>query len=188
MKERYLEAAKIMLAVVGGVGLVVVAAVAPGALQIAKLFEQDRYGNFQKSKRRSTGETIRRFQRNELFTVREKNGKFFVELTKKGKEKLKEFDFEKLHIAKPAKWDGKWRIVIFDIPDRSFKRGRDALRGKLKEWEFYLLQKSVWVCPWPCENEIRAVATLYEILPYVNIIVAEKIADDAVMRKHFHVV
>lgn len=41
-------------------------------------------------------------------------------------------------------WDGKWRIVVFDIPEKH-KKLRHALRWKLREWEFTFWQKSVWV-------------------------------------------
>jgi DNA-binding HxlR family transcriptional regulator len=32
-------------------------------------------------------------------------------------------------------WDGKWRIIIFDIPEKQ-RKIRRILRGKLKEWGF----------------------------------------------------
>ena len=186
MRERYSETAKQILLAIGVGGLVLATiAVAPGALQIAKLFEQKRFGRFKKQRRRNTTQTIKRLQKNNLFVVKEKKGKFIVELTKQGKQKLREMDRGKLQITKPAQWDRKWRVVIFDIPDRSFKQGRDALRGQLKRWEFYQLQKSVWVCPWPCEKEIRAVTSFHEILPYVKMIIADKILEDVSVRKHF---
>lgn len=40
-------------------------------------------------------------------------------------------------------WDGKWRIIIFDIPEKQ-RKIRRILRGKLKEWRFVAWQKSVW--------------------------------------------
>ncbi|MBI2593531.1 hypothetical protein HYW44_02730 [Candidatus Daviesbacteria bacterium] len=40
-------------------------------------------------------------------------------------------------------WDGKWRIIIFDIPEKQ-RKIRRILRGKLKEWGFKPWQKSVW--------------------------------------------
>lgn len=40
-------------------------------------------------------------------------------------------------------WDGKWRIIIFDIPE-SQRKIRRILRGKLREWGFVVWQKSVW--------------------------------------------
>lgn len=187
MKERYGEIAKLILVTVGVAGIMVLAAAAPGVLYAAKLFDKGQ-GRFPKKDRvRKTTQTIRRLQENRLLSIKEKRGKFVVELTKEGKRKFKEIQFERLQITKPPQWDKKWRIVIFDIPDKSFKRARDVLRGKLKEWEFYPLQKSVWVCPWPCENEIQLVTELYGIAAYVNVVVAEKILDDLSIREHFGV-
>ena len=40
-------------------------------------------------------------------------------------------------------WDGKWRIVVFDIPEKR-RVIRDILRSRLKMWGFSLWQQSVW--------------------------------------------
>lgn len=52
------------------------------------------------------------------------------------------------------KWDGLWRIVIFDIPEKH-RRVRNILRRRLKEWGFKVWQKSVWACKKPLTNDIR---------------------------------
>jgi CRISPR/Cas system-associated endoribonuclease Cas2 len=185
MKERYGEITKQILIAVGVTGVVVLAAAAPGVLLAAKLLPQEQQYHLQKSKKKSVERSIEGLQKNRLLVVKEKNGKIEIKLTKKGKHKFREIQLEKLKITKPPHWDKKWRVAIFDIPDRSFKSAREVLRSKLKEWDFYLLQKSVWVCPWPCEDELQLIAELYGIAPYVNIIVAEKIFADTAARKHF---
>lgn len=43
-----------------------------------------------------------------------------------------------------SNWDGKWRIVIFDIPEK-FKTVRNLFRRRLKDWEFKIYQRSVWI-------------------------------------------
>lgn len=43
-----------------------------------------------------------------------------------------------------SKWDGRWRLVIFDIPEKN-KTVRNLLRRKLKGWGFRQWQKSVWL-------------------------------------------
>lgn len=187
MKRRYGEIAKYILISIGIAGVLVLVAAAPGALYIAKAFPRHRERFPKESKPKSMARSIRGLQKNKFLTIKEKSGKIELKLTKKGKLKFKEIQLGKLRIAKPSHWDKKWRVVIFDIPDESFKRDRDVLRAKLKEWEFYPLQKSVWVCPWPCEDEIQLVAELYGIAPYMNIIVAEKIVGDISLRKHFGV-
>ena len=189
MAGKYSEVTKQVLLMLGVTGIVVIAAAAPGALLAAKLFE----GTFKDKEhqlpqgynKKSAARSLRRLKDNKLIQIKERNGTFEIQLTGKGREQVKKIQLANKPIAKPAYWDKKWRIVIFDIPDKSHKYGREALRGKLKEWEFYPLQKSVWVCPWPCENEIRLVAELYEVSQYVNIIIAERIVDDILLRKRF---
>ena len=186
----YGEITKAILIGVGVAGLIVVVAAAPGVVLAAKLFDQNQQRFPKKYEKKKAARTIQRLQRNNLLVVKKRGGKFVFELTKEGRRKFKEIQrkenlLKNLHITKPARWDGKWRILLFDIPDISHKQARDVLRGKLKEWEFYPLQKSVWICPWPCENEIQLAAELYGISQYVNIVVAEKISGDAVLKKHF---
>ncbi len=186
----YGEITKQILLLVGLAGVIVVVAAAPGVVLAAKLFEEDRRRFFKKSEKQRVARTVRRLRERRLLTVKRHNGEFMFELTNEGKKVFgeiqhKESQLTKLQIPKPPHWDNKWRIVLFDIPDQSHKRARDMLRAKLKEWEFYPLQKSAWVCPWPCENEIQLAAELYKILRYVNVVVAEKISDDILLRKHF---
>jgi phenylacetic acid degradation operon negative regulatory protein len=51
-------------------------------------------------------------------------------------------------------WDGKWRLVVFDVPEnRSATRAR--LRRALRERWFGCLQKSVWISPDPLDDEVK---------------------------------
>ena len=52
------------------------------------------------------------------------------------------------------KWDRKWRIVIYDIPEGE-RYIRDRLRGKLKELGFGMIQKSVWISAYPFEDDMK---------------------------------
>lgn len=52
------------------------------------------------------------------------------------------------------KWDGKYRIVIFDIPEKR-RIARDLLRIKLKNWGFVPWQRSVWVTKKACKKPLR---------------------------------
>ena len=75
-------------------------------------------------------------------------------MTKGGKKLAGLYQIDELEIAKPVRWDGKWRILIFDIPENT-RISREALRGKLKELDFAQLQKSVWVHAYPCQEELE---------------------------------
>ena len=184
------EIAKLILVTVGLAGIIVVVAAAPGVLLAGKLFEHKWKQFPKKYEKQKVAYAIRRLEKSNLLKIKERNGEFTIELTKEGKQRFQkirstESQLAKLRIAKPPHWDGKWRIVLFDIPEQPHRQARDVLRGKLKEWGFCPLQKSAWVCPWPCENEIQLAAELYGISRYVNVVIAEKISDDLPIRKHF---
>ncbi len=85
----------------------------------------------------------------------EENGQMIYELTSKGDGKVKKFLLDTLEIVPPRRWDGMWRVVMFDIPIRKRKSVRDSFRRKLQELGFYQFQRSVWVHPFPCETEIE---------------------------------
>lgn len=94
------------------------------------------------------------------------------------------FNFDKLAIKKPAVWDGRWHIVFYDIPERK-RRARDALRDKLKEMGFLEWQKSVFVHPYPCRDEVEFIIEFFDIRPYVRF--GELIAptNEAELKIHF---
>ena len=77
-------------------------------------------------------EIVKEFYNDRLVSFKEnKEGLAEIILTKDGEKKALIFKIDEIEIKKPAKWDGEWRIVIFDIPER-FKKAREALRNKLE--------------------------------------------------------
>lgn len=87
-------------------------------------------------------------------------------------------------VARPPKWDGRWRIVIFDIPaDRAAQR--NMLRHKLKEIGFIMMQRSVWVFPFDCEELVVLLRTEHQLGRDVQYVIAEKIERDPALRRHF---
>jgi len=117
--------------------------------------------------------------------VKKQGDEIIVKLVKLGKLHTQIYQIDDLKLEKPTKWDGKWRLVIFDIPDKK-KLAREVLRCKLKELGFYLLQESVFIHPYPCEKEIEVVKSVYEIWPYVNLIIADKIDTEDKLKKKFN--
>lgn len=81
--------------------------------------------------------------------VRDLREKGFIETEKDGRRillRLTDVGRQEAIIRKllaEKQWDGKWRVVIFDIPEKHRKL-RKILRNKLREWEFVPWQKSVW--------------------------------------------
>ena len=50
------------------------------------------------------------------------------------------------------KWDGRWRLVLFDVPTTQ-NTYRDRLRRSLRDKGFGCLQNSVWITPDSLEEE-----------------------------------
>jgi len=92
-----------------------------------------------------------------------------------------------LKIAKPKKWDGKWRVFIFDIPSypKIYNKAREALRDKIKTLGFFQLQKSVWVYPYECEDEILFLAEIYNVQKFIEILTVDKMLYGEKLKKEF---
>ena len=96
-----------------------------------------------------------------------KDGTVLTLLTDKGKKRILKYDIDKIEIKKPSSWDKLWRLVIFDIPEDK-NLGRKALAAKLKELGFYPMQKSVFIYPYECKDEIDFITEIFELAPYVR--------------------
>lgn len=128
---------------------------------------------------------VKEFYENRLIDYKEKeDGSVYVVLTKDGQKKALEYKLDELKIKKPERWDGKWRIVIFDIPEKN-KLAREALREKLKELGFKELQKSVFVYPYECEDEIDFIAEIFEIRSYIRFLRVDSFTNDEQFKLKF---
>jgi len=80
--------------------------------------------------------------------------------TERGIKLIEKYKILELKIKKPKKWDRRIRVVAFDIPDTQ-RIKRNAFRYKLKELGFYSSQKSVWLHPFECKNEIKTLKEFF---------------------------
>jgi len=189
VKARYGEVTKDVLLILAGIGLLAVAATSPYFLiNIARgLIKYKRYnkGSDKVVDESRLAKSLGGLNKNKIIIIKKEKDKFMVKLTEKGKKIVKEILFDEMKIEKQKTWDGKWRIVIFDIPERKRRNMRDAMRQKLRMIGFFQLQKSVWVHPYPCEKEIQLLCEVFRINPFVNIITSEKIYNDDILLGHF---
>lgn len=129
---------------------------------------------------------IRALYNSKLVAAQEQqNGSFALTLTEKGKMRVLLYHFRNMKIAK-GKWDGNWRIVVFDIPEK-LRDGRDALRNKLRNLGFYEFQKSVFVFPYQCESEIEFIIEFFGMRKYVRYGILSKIDNDLHLRTLFSI-
>ncbi|MFQ5752963.1 MAG: hypothetical protein ACE5HI_13300 [bacterium] len=113
----------------------------------------------------------------------ENDGKKII-LTEAGKKKVLEYQLNDLKIRRPSRWDKKWRVIIFNVPE-NLKRARSFFQRKLKGFGFQLMQKSVWVYPYECENEINFIAESFGIKEFVKIVDANHFDGEEVFKEKF---
>lgn len=123
-------------------------------------------------------------KRNRLIKVEEKKGETIFTLTENGKRRIVRGDFETLSIPRPNRWDKKWRAVLFDIPEEN-KDARDALRLKLKELGFYKLQRSCFIYPFECREQVDFITEFFQISEHVNYLVIESLEGERELRQYY---
>ncbi len=112
--------------------------------------------------------SLNEFHHHRLVDWREtSDGKITAVLTENGRETILRFNPDNLTIPTPTKWDHIWHQVIYDIPHNK-KSARDALRRKLHELGFIEWQKSVFIHPYPCREQIDFIIEFFELRPYVR--------------------
>lgn len=89
-------------------------------------------------------------------------------------------------IQKQEKWDGKWRIIIFDISEIR-RNSRDFLRKRLKWLGFKELQKSAWIFPYDIQKDIEELMAIskYDNQEDIRFLTVEKIKEDDDLKKWF---
>lgn len=107
-----------------------------------------------------------------------------IKLTPQGKARIKRSDYTALAIPAPKKWDGRWRLIFFDVPMES-DAGRHSFTYKLRNLGFQQLQKSIWIHPYPCRPEIETVTQVLGIRKFVTYVEISEIDSEPLLRKRF---
>ncbi|MDH4330647.1 MAG: hypothetical protein OEV93_03795 [Candidatus Moranbacteria bacterium] len=173
---------KVLLILLGGVAL----GMSSSPRQQSKVFRTIKR-DWSQISRDSLNRSIRSLSKHKL--VEEKtysDGSVKLVLTKEGRRQARKLSLlgGSINCKYKKKWDDKWRVVLFDVPekDRVF---RNILRSHLKELNFFKLQHSVFVSPFPVEKMIQELTRLYSAELYVRVITATKIDNEKELKKHF---
>jgi len=166
------ELAKDILRLVGA-GVVIGGAMvaAPNTLQLIDYFNPKGA-----HARNRIWKAIKYLEKRNRIAFEERGNQTFVVLTKGGRIQLDEDAIWELSIGTPHQWDHKWRIVMFDLP-RTHEKVRQPFRLKLEDFGFKLYQRSVFIYPHECYEEIHTVAKWYGVDEHIRYIVATEIND-----------
>ncbi|MBP7770813.1 MAG: CRISPR-associated endonuclease Cas2 [Candidatus Pacebacteria bacterium] len=107
-------------------------------------------------------------------------------ITPTGAQKLAQLEFKDYQPTRFTRWDGKFRIICFDIPETD-KYTRTLFQTKLSDLGFYRLQYSVFVTPYNCKELIVLADKAFGLRNWVRVIVAEAIDNEQHLMNFFKI-
>lgn len=161
---------KILKNLAAGTGIIVLSTISPQSG--AKIIQELIKGYFRKKyfERQRFLNDLKNLQERQLIAWKElPNNEVEIKITRKGKGVMLRYHMDTIALQKPEIWDKEWRLIMFDIPHTQ-KQARDAFRGKLRDLKFHQLQKSVFITPYPCEDEIDFIGQIFEVRRHVLIL------------------
>ena len=169
------------LKVIGLAGLAGVTIVAPNALQGLNLL-------LKKSPARSGDQQriLNELRRQGLVHIGQDDDYISYALTPAGAHRLQQVVIDEIDIPHPNKWDHRWRLITFDVPVGQSK-ARKHFTDHLHNLNFMMLQRSMWVYPYPCFIQLEQVAGHYNVLRYCSFMEVEKLDERSTRQlvRHF---
>ncbi|OHA88943.1 MAG: hypothetical protein A3C70_00310 [Candidatus Zambryskibacteria bacterium RIFCSPHIGHO2_02_FULL_43_14] len=108
----------------------------------------------------------------------------YYQLTLEGKKILRRWEMSDYKLKKPKRWDQKWRVIIYDISEKKARIRRQIL-SLFHQAGLYMLQDSVWIYPYDCEDIIGLLKTDFGVGKEVLYIIANEVENDKYLRSHF---
>ena len=115
---------------------------------------------------------------------RHRDGTETLVLTEEGRLRALRYNLETLEISSQKRWDGKWRVVMYDVPE-DMRHLRLELLRVLKQLGFYELQHSVFVHPHECKDEIEYLIEAFDAREHVRRMTVAEIDSPEPLLKHF---
>lgn len=177
-KRRKGEIQTAVLSAIGLAGILLVSMAAPNTLQLLGKFTGNKYRFNNQAKN-----ALSRLAAKKYVTFVERGGKRFARITDAGKRALL-LEQMKFSGGTRKRWDQRWRVVMFDVPERR-RATRDSLRRTMQAMGFFRLQDSAWVYPYDCEDVVALVKAELEIGKDVMYLVVEHMGNDRYIRNQF---
>ncbi|MBI2624547.1 hypothetical protein HYW67_03560 [Candidatus Parcubacteria bacterium] len=177
--RRYGELTRGILGVLAAGAFVVTLAALPGLAFALQPFVRRR--RYQPAAMRRS---LYRLRAERLVRFRKRAREITVVMTDRGRQRLVQYRLAELTPRKPGRWDGQWRMIIFDIPEER-RAARAALRARLRQLEFHQLQRSVFITPYPCREAVEFLNACYGVERYVHYLEVSSIDCNQALRQHF---
>ena len=179
-RTRITKLQKAVLSGVATAGILSIALLAPNAIRylrpLMKKMDRSRQNSIQRARHLLVDKKL-------LAYIPNKPG--FLQMTDKGNALMARLNNTNYPLKKPKRWDGKWRVLIFDITEKR-RRTRVQLRLTLQSFGFIRLQDSVWVYPYPCEELVTLLKADLKIGYALLYLIVEEMEGDKHLRKIFN--
>jgi len=143
---------------------------------------------WQEINRQALWRAIRGLYQSQLISEkRNDDGTITLILSREGRRQALTYKLDEMKIKKPERWDRKWRLFAFDIPEKR-KKIREAMRFHFRSIGLKEFQKSIFICPYPCDQEVDFLVEFYRVRPYVRKILAESIDNELHYKQKFGLV
>ena len=112
-----------------------------------------------------------------------RDAKGFLRLTPAGEMSLHRLETRE-RLLRPRRWDGRWRVLIFDIPEKR-RRLREHVRNSLRAVGFVRLQDSVWAFPHDCEDFVALLKADFKIGKDMIYMIVDEMESDGKLKQQF---
>jgi len=125
-----------------------------------------------KERRKDFSKLIYSLKKKGLIKIKCLKNRKAIALTPKGSKKVLKIKYKM--IEKKKRKDGKWQMIIFDIPEKK-RFLRDLLREHLYFLGYKILQKSIWVSPYDVFKETEEFLRRYSLDRFAKLFLIEEI-------------
>lgn len=128
---------------------------------------------------------IERLEREGLVRRNRHGSETVLQITRRGRDAL---DSARRRTARDmqraAVWDGKWRMVTYDFPEKN-RNVRNAVRYLLKKHGFFQVQKNIWMYPYDQKETIEFLENEPQSRECMSVHLIEKTNAEAKLKRHF---
>lgn len=183
------RASEIALGVIGALGIISLAVMAPNLLQILDrfIYKKDFKKISSNEKQKRTLRTFYYLKQKGFIKLKPDKEDYKIFITNLGRKKLQKLNLAFVSVTRPRKWNGRWWQVAADIPTKKYRQGADMFRRKLKQMGFYSLQRTLWLYPFDPRKEIEFISREFNIANFVTVMEIYRldVQDEKLITKHF---
>ena len=177
---------KEVLTLLGKGALLTMLLIAPGTAQAVRkqIYKQKSDDSWKRYNSSYLRRTIENLGRQRCIKIVDESDSCAVSLTERGKHGVLKYALDELELDTSKPWDGKWRIVIYDIPD-TLRHVRNELGSILKRMNFLRIQKSVYLTPFACEQEVEFIRLHFGQEKNITLLTAGSLEHGHVYQEYF---